>query len=103
MLVEGGRLWLFLVNPWSPYRLRGMRDLPAPACGPCQQRLRALGFQVDPVRYLGPRWRVARGGGEVHDSALPLRAGCVVVAEKRGLAPVAPAPLAWRRGTAPAA
>ncbi|MBE2292349.1 MAG: hypothetical protein J0L89_12390 [Xanthomonadales bacterium] len=102
VLVEGGRLWLFLANPWSPYRLRSVRDLPASASGPWVQRLRALGLRADPPRFLGPRWRMARGG-EVRDSAVPLRAGCVVVAEKRGLAPVAPAPLAWRRGTAPAA
>ena len=34
VLVEGGRLWLFLANPWSPYRLRSVRDLPASASGP---------------------------------------------------------------------
>ena len=103
VLVEGGRLWLFLVNPWSPYRLRRLRDLPAAASGPWRQRMRTLGLQADPPRFLGPRWRMARGADAVHDSALPLRAGCVLVAEKRGLAPVVPAPLAWRRGAAPAA
>ena len=34
--------------------------------------------------------------GPVRDSAVPLRAGWVVVAEKRGLAPVVPAPVLQR-------
>ncbi|WP_028918026.1 hypothetical protein [Pseudoxanthomonas sp. J35] len=102
VLVEGGRLWLFLVNPWSPFRLRRPRDLPAPAHGPWLQRLRALGLQADPPQFIGPRWRLAGAGG-TRASRLPLRAACVIVAEKRGLAPVAPAPLAWRRGAAPVA
>ena len=33
VLVEGGRLWLFLLNPWSPYRLRMAGPLPAAAAG----------------------------------------------------------------------
>ena len=103
VLVEGGRLWLFLLNPWSPYRLRVAGQLPAAAAGRWLPRLRAQGLQVDPPRYLGPRWTMAQGDGHVHDSPLPLRAACVVVAEKRGLAPVVPAPRAWRRGAAPAA
>ena len=103
VLVEGGRLWLFLVNPWSPYRLRSLRDLPASASGPWLQRLRTHGLRADRPRFVGPCWRMAGDAGPVRDSAVPLRAGWVVVAEKRGLAPVAPAPVAWRRGTAPAA
>ena len=103
VLVEGGRLWLFLANPCSPFRLRCRGDLPVAASGPWLQRVRALGLQADPPRFVGPCWRMARGADAAGDWALPLRAGCVVVAEKRELAPVAPAPLAWRRGAAPAA
>lgn len=101
VLVEGGRLWLFTLNPWSPYRWRMAGDPPAIAPGAWQQRLRALGLQVDAPRYLGPCWRMGHAGGGA--LVAPLRAGCVVVAEKRGLAPVAPAPVAWRGGAAPAA
>jgi hypothetical protein len=102
VLVDGGRLWLFLVNPWSPYRLHGAADLPAPASGPWLQRLRGLGLQAEAPGFIGPCWRMGRPG-ESQASGVPWRAGRIVVAEKRGLAPVAPAPVAWRRGTAPAA
>jgi len=102
VLVDGGRLWLFLVNPWSPYRLHGIGDLPAPASGAWLRRLRARGLQVDAPGFIGPCWRIGRRG-ELQASSVPLRAGCVVVAEKRGLAPVAPVPVAWRHGAAPAA
>ncbi len=101
VLVEGGRLWLFTLNPWSPYRWRMHGDLAAVTGGAWQQRLRALGLQVDAPRYIGPSWRMGHAGGGA--LVAPLRAGCVVVAEKRGLAPVAPVPVAWRTGAAPAA
>ena len=101
VLVEGGRLWLFTLNPWSPYRLRTAGDLQAIAPGTWQQHLRPLGLHVDAPQHIGPCWRVGhRSGGA---GFAPLRAGCVLVAEKRGLAPVAPAPVAWRAGAAPAA
>ncbi|WP_236685890.1 hypothetical protein [Pseudoxanthomonas suwonensis] len=103
VLIDGGRLWLFLVNPWSPYRLRRPRDLPASAGGYWEQRLRAQGLQVDVPRFIGPRWRMLERADAEDALTAPLRACRVVVAEKRGLAPVAPAPVAWRRGAAPAA
>jgi len=107
VLVEGGRLWMLRVNPWSPYRLRTRGDMPAPMAGAWVQRMRVLGLHAGAPRYLGPRWRMTRGedgaDGGVRESALPLRAAWAVVAEKRGLAPVAPAPVGWRHGTAPAA
>ncbi|WP_372012737.1 hypothetical protein [Pseudoxanthomonas sp. 10H] len=101
VLVDGGRLWLFLVNPWSPYRWRSPRDLPA-AGAAWQHHLRAQGMQIDTACFIGPSWRMAKVEG-AQASAWPLRACRVIVAEKRGLAPVVPAPPAWRRGTAPAA
>ena len=52
--------------------------------------------------FIGPGWRMAPPLG-AQASAWPLRACRVIVAEKRGLAPVAPAPVAWRHGAAPAA
>lgn len=101
VLVDGGRLWLFLVNPWSPYRLRRPRDLP-PARAAWRQHLRSQGMQVDMACFIGPGWRMAPPRG-AQASAWSLRACRVIVAEKRGLAPVAPAPVAWRHGAAPAA
>ena len=102
VLVDGGRLWLFLGNPWSPYRLRRLRDLPCAASGPWQRRLLGEGLQVDTTRFIGPCWRMVQGEG-FSTGLAPLRACRVIVAEKRGLAPVAPAPLGWRPGAAPAA
>ncbi|GAB3513969.1 hypothetical protein [Pseudoxanthomonas daejeonensis] len=105
VLVDGGRLWLFLANPWSPYRLRCLRDLPASAAGPWQKRLRDEGLQVDMTRFIGPCWRMLQddAGDGPGSGVSPLRACRVIVAEKRGLAPVAPAPRGWRHGAAPAA
>ena len=113
VLVDGGRLWLFLLNPWSPYRIRRLHGLQAMSAAPWQQQLRACGLHPGSPVYIGPKWRALAVGdeaatqpGAVEDAAspmAPLRACCVVVAEKRGLAPVAPAPVAWRRGAAPAA
>ena len=104
VLVDGGRLWVCAFTPWSPYRLRG-GGAPwlVPSPGLWRRRLRALGLQdLGPPRFVGPRWRM-RPPGEDEGHGASLRAACVILAEKRVAAPVAPAPLRWRRGTAPAA
>lgn len=113
VLVEGGRLWLFQLNPWSPYRIRRMRGLPAMSTVPWMQPLRARGLHPGAPVYIGPRWRASPPGdetaarreaaGDATSLMAPLRACSAIVAEKRGLAPMAPAPVAWRRGAAPAA
>ena len=97
ILMPGGRLWLYALNPFSPYRLRWRRH----GLRPLQPlRWRAL-VQASGLRclgqsgYLGPVWRVeADGRTEVAGSA-PWRAVCVTEAEKRVVAPVGPVP-AWR-------
>ncbi len=60
VLIPGGRLWVFALNPLGLYRGRwsgnGLRS-----CEPVtwRRRMRAHGLQPEPVSVgLGPRWRV---------------------------------------------
>jgi SAM-dependent methyltransferase len=107
VLEPGGRLWLFTLNAWSPYRARWrrnglvVRDVPA-----WQKSLRALGLQPcgREVDHLGPVWRPS---ADTTHSAVPdrLRAACLLEAEKRTAAIIPPAPVKrhWRPvGAAPA-
>ena len=60
VLVPGGRLWLYALNPLSPYRWRWIgAGLSVSEPMPWRRRLREAGLQSDPVSQgLGPRWRV---------------------------------------------
>lgn len=99
VLEPGGRLWLFALNPFSPYRLRWRRaGLSARDPAGWQLQLQAVGLQpaAEP-EYLGPVWRTARSP----DARWPppqLRAVCLLQAEKRvaGLIPPTPAARNWR-------
>lgn len=96
VLMPGGRLWLFALNPLSPYRLHWARHGVA-AIRP--DRLRSLaqraGLQcVGSPRYLGPMWQLGRvpsGPGRA-----PWRAVCLLELEKRSVAAVGPTPLMMR-------
>lgn len=100
VLEPGGRLWLFTLNAWSPYRARWrrsglvVRDVPT-----WQKSLRALGLQPcgRELTHLGPIWRPAGG---TTPSAAPerLRAVCLLETEKRTAALIPPAPVKrqWR-------
>lgn len=99
VLEPGGRLYLFTVNPFSPYRLRWRRAglQPLDPAG-WRERLRGVGLQpLGDVQYAGPVWRI----GTRAASGWPppqLRAVCILQAEKRvaGLIPPAPATRNWR-------
>ncbi|HEV7270033.1 class I SAM-dependent methyltransferase [Pseudoxanthomonas sp.] len=103
VLEPGGRLWLFVLNPWSPYRLRwrGAGLVPR-TLGQWHLQLAAAGLAASPhVLHYGPVWRAvpdAPGHGPA-----PFRAARLLEAEKRvaGLIPPAPVARAWR--AAPAA
>jgi SAM-dependent methyltransferase len=85
VLVPGGRLWLYALNPLSPYRWRWQGNgLTATEPMPWRRRLREAGLQPEAVSQgLGPRWRVEvsprlqQGPG--------LRAAWLLGAEKRTL------------------
>ena len=83
VLVPGGRLWLYVLNPLSPYRWR-WRGSGLRAAEPMRwrRRLRAAGLQPDGMSEgLGPRWAIEvapelqQGPG--------VRAAYLVRAEKR--------------------
>lgn len=99
VLMPGGRLWLAVLNPWSPYRALWMRSgLRAHDPGYWQARLRAAGFATDgvSVQWFGPRWRRERGDAGV--GALDrLRAGVALTIDKRVRAVIPPTRLAALR------
>lgn len=96
VLVDGGRLQLFALNPLSPYRLRwqgaGLRANEPLAW---RRRLRRVGLEPDPVSQgVGPAWRMQAHPGT--GSGPGLCAAYALRAEKRAT-PLTPTPGAARR------
>ena len=92
LLVTGGRLWLFVLNPLAPYRWR-WQGSGISAFEPLgwRRRLRAAGLEPDPVSQgLGPSWAVR--ASPLVQQGPGLRAAFVLRAEKRAmpLTPVRP-------------
>ncbi len=105
VLEPGGRLWLFTLNAWSPYRARWRRSgLVAQDVRGWRLRLGALGLHPCgvPVSYLGPVWRSPAPGAEGKPG--PFAAACMMQLEKRTAALIPPEPLKrqWQAGAAPA-
>lgn len=89
VLVPGGCLWLFALNPLAPYRWHWTRRGPA-AREPVgwRRRLRAAGLRPEAVSHgLGPRWHLEPAPDLQHGAGL--RAAFLLRAEKR-LAPLTP-------------
>lgn len=85
LLVPGGRLCLFALNPLAPYRLR-WRGQGLHAAEPLswRKRLRAAGLTPEPVSLgLGPRWQVDTGGDPGQGAGM--RAAYLLCADKRRL------------------
>lgn len=105
VLEPGGHLWLFTLNPWSPYRARwrGLDMVIHDAVG-WRERLRGAGLQPAgrEIRYLGPVWRTKSDG--MGPAPSRLRAICLLETEKRvaALIPPSPAQRPWRTDAAPA-
>ncbi|MFT3756673.1 MAG: hypothetical protein QM769_12180 [Pseudoxanthomonas sp.] len=101
ILQPGGRLWLFALSPFSPWRLRWRATgLQARTPMAWQRQLRAAGLQADFARIerFGPVWCEAGTTRMPH----ALRAACLIGAQKR-IAPLTPAKATsgWRADTAP--
>lgn len=85
ILVPGGRLWLFALNPLSPYRWR-WRGSGLSASEPLswRRRLRQHGLVPEPVSQgVGPAWRVEAVTTLQHGPGV--RAAYLLRAEKREL------------------
>lgn len=83
ILLPGGRLWMFLLNPLSPYRWR-WRGSGLSASEPLvwRRRLRQHGLVPDAVSQgIGPTWQVLTSGGLQHGPGI--RAAYLLRAEKR--------------------
>lgn len=85
VLVAGGRLCLFALNPLSPYRLRwrgqGLRAVEPLAW---RKRLREAGLAPEPISLgIGPGWRM-RASEDTQQGA-GLRAAYLLCADKRRL------------------
>lgn len=83
VLVPGGRLWLFALNPLAPYRWRWQGSgLGAHEPVFWRRRLRKVGLLPEPVSQgLGPRWQLLASPQLQHGAGL--RAAYLLRAEKR--------------------
>lgn len=94
LLVPGGRLCLFALNPLAPYRMRWQgRGLQAVEPLSWRKRLRSAGLSADPLSLgIGPRWRIATAAEPSQGPGL--RAAYLICADKRRapLTPVRSAP-----------
>ena len=85
VLVPGGRLGLFALNPLAPYRWRwrGQGLRPAEPLG-WRRRLRAVGLDPEPLSQgIGPTWRESADAGLQQGAGL--RAAYLLRADKRVL------------------
>jgi SAM-dependent methyltransferase len=101
VLVPGGRLWLFALNPLTPYRWHWTGDGPV-ASEPItwRRRLRRAGLVPEPVSHgLGPRWRIEPDAQLQHGAGV--RAAFLLRGDKRVL-PLTPTrtrpSLRWQPG-----
>jgi SAM-dependent methyltransferase len=85
VLVPGGRLWLFALNPLAPYRWRWQgTGLSATEPMLWRRRLRKAGLTPEPISQgVGPRWRIEYSPELQHGPGL--RAADLLRAEKRRL------------------
>ncbi|MCY7354449.1 MAG: class I SAM-dependent methyltransferase [Lysobacter sp.] len=100
VLLPGGRLWVFALNPLSPYRRHWLgSSIRVIEPVTWRRRLRIHGLQPEPVSQgIGPRWRVAPAP-ELQIGA-GVRAAYLLRAEKRAipLTPIRQRAVRWAPG-----
>lgn len=101
VLVPEGRVWLFALNPLTPYRRHWFGEaLRTSEPLTWRRRLRAAGLAPEPVTTgLGPRWHVARVAARQDGPGW--RAAWLMRARKRTAGVVPPSPVAalrWQPG-----
>jgi len=100
VLLPGGRLWVFALNPLSPYRRHWLGEgLRAVEPVTWRRRMRAHGLQPEAVSQgIGPRWRMTPVPDLQHGAGV--RAAYLLRAEKRvtPLTPVRQRAVRWAPG-----
>lgn len=101
VLVPEGRVWLFALNPLTPYRRHWFGEaLRTSEPLTWRRRMRAAGLEPEPVTTgLGPRWHVAEV--TTRQDGPGLRAAWLMRARKRVAGVVPPTPVAalrWQPG-----
>lgn len=101
VLVPEGRVWLFALNPLTPYRRHWLGEaLRSSEPLGWRRRLRAAGLEPEPVTTgLGPRWHVAEVA--TRQDGPGFRATWLMRARKRVAGVVPPSPVAalrWQPG-----
>lgn len=100
VLKPGGRIWLFVLNPHSPYRLHWCKSH-CQAAWPShwQAVLTQLGLTcLSSPQYVGPTWRPVRCPPQ-RGPGRPWQAACLLIAQKRTFTftPLLCPELAWRK------
>ena len=100
VLKPGGRIWLFVLNPYSPYRLHWCRShCQAALPSQWQTVLTQVGLTcLSAPQYVGPTWRPVRRP-PLRGFGRPWQAACLLIAQKRTLAltPLLCPDLAWHK------
>lgn len=100
VLMPGGRLYLTCLNPFSPFRTRWRaHGMVVRTPQRLRQLLARAGLECEDTRYLGPLWGWPASSRR---SLAPLRAACLLVADKRSpaLTGLRPLPVRWQRPVA---
>jgi SAM-dependent methyltransferase len=99
VLMPGGRLWMTVLNRYSPYRahwqLQGARPV---SVARTRVLLKRQGLRCHSIGHHGPLW--SPSGGTAGTTLSALRALCVLEAEKRTealIGPIKASQVGWRR------